>query len=172
MDVRGLGYNAYFARASNAVANGTSNVNCASYDLLGTFGGQFDTVTAIAAVNSLTSTQQTVLKLQGSNDNSTWVDLTNSHQGPPQDNAGTPLLITEAFRPQCRYIRPVVTRGTANGALDGVFVILSNAHSLPITTQDSTVAIPQTGGSGSQGAGVAGVPVNVIAYPVTSAGSA
>lgn len=156
----------------NAVANGTSNVNCTSYDLVGTFGGQYDSVMAIAAVNSLTSTQNTTLKLQGCNDNSTWVDVASSHQGPPQDNAGTPLLITDAFRPQCRYIRPVVTRATANAALDGVFVVLYNAHSMPVTTQDSTVAIPQTGGSGSQGAGVAGVAVNILAYPALSAGGA
>jgi hypothetical protein len=169
---RNLGSAAYFARVSNAVANGTTNVNCTSFDMLGNFGGQFDNIMAIAAINSLTSTQSTILKLQGCNDNSTWLDLPNSHQGPPQDNAGTPLLITDVFRPQCRYVRAVVTRATANAALDGVFMIGYNAHSLPVTTQDSTVAVPQTGGSGSQGAGVAGVPVNIVAYTAPSAGSA
>jgi hypothetical protein len=167
-----LGYGAYFARVSNAVANGTTNVNCTSYDMVGTFGGVYTNVMAIAAINSLTATQQTILKLQGSNDNATWVDLANTHQGPPQDNAGAPLLVTDAFRPQCRYVRAVVERGTANAALDGVFLVLYNGASMPITTQDPTVAIPQTGGSGSQGAGVAGVPVNVVAYPALGANSA
>ena len=169
---RNLGYNAYFARVSNTVANGSSNVNCNSFDMVGNFGGPFDSIAAIAAIQALTSTQNTVLKLQGCNDNSTWVDLANTHQGPPQDNAGAPLLITDVFRPQCRYVRAVVERATANAILDGVFMIAYNAHSLPVTTQDATVAVPQTGGSGSQGSGVAGVPVNVVAYAALSANSA
>jgi hypothetical protein len=170
--MRNLGYGAYFARVSNAVANGTTNVNCTSFDMVGTFGGVFTNVMAIAAINSLTATQQTILKLQGSNDNATWVDLTGTHQGPPLDNAGAPLLITDAFRPQCRFVRPVVERSVADAALDGVFLVLYNGASQPVTTQDPTVAIPQTGGSGSQGAGVAGVPVNVVAYPALSPNSA
>jgi hypothetical protein len=169
---RNLGSAASFARVSNAVANGSTNINCTAVDLLGTFGGPFDSTMAIAAINALTASQATVLKLQGSNDNTTFTDLANTHQGPPQDNAGAPLLITDAFRPQCRYVRAVVQRATANAVIDGVFMIHYNAHSLPITTQDSTVAIPQTSGSGSQGSGVAGVPVNIVAYPALSAGGA
>ncbi len=157
---RNLGSAAYFARVSNAVANGSTNINCTAIDLLGTFGGLYDSIMAIAAINALTASQATILKLQGSNDNTTFTDLALTHQGPPQDNAAACLLITDAFRPQCRYVRPVVQRATANAVLDGVFVILYNAHSLPVTTQDATVAIPQTSGSGSQGTGVAGWTVS------------
>lgn len=169
---RNLGSNAYFARVSNSVANGTTNINCVSFDTLGNFGGPFDSIMAIAAVNSLTSTQQTILKLQGCNDNSTWVDLAGTHQGPPPDASVNTLLITDVFRPQCRYVRAVVERGTANASIDSVVMIGYNAHSLPVTTQDATVATPQTGGSGSQGAGVAAVPINIVAYPALSANSA
>jgi hypothetical protein len=167
---RNFGFNVYFAAASGAAVAGTTTINGSSYDLVGSFGGPFDCATAVAMLGALTSTQQTILKWQGCNDNSTWVDLVNTHQGPPADAQAAPsLLVTDMFRPQCRYIRPVLLRGTANAVLDGIFVMLYNAHSLPITTQDATVATPQTGGSGSQGAGVAAVPVNVTAYPVQGA---
>jgi hypothetical protein len=169
---RNLGAAAYFARVSNSVANGSTNINCTSFDMMGNSGGPFDSIMAIAAINALTATQQTILKLQGCNDNSTWVDLANTHQGPPQDNAGAPLLITDAFRPQCRYVRAVLERSTANAIIDGVIMLGYNAHSLPIPTQDTTVAVPQTGGSGSQGSGVAAVSVNIVAYPALSANTA
>ena len=168
-----LGYNAYYANASNTVAAGVTNVNCASYDLVGSFGGPFDNFQAIATLGALSASQNTILKLQGCNDNATWVDLVNTHQGPPLDTASGQLLIVDVFRPQVRYIRPVVMRGTANAVIASVTIIAYNAHSLPVTTQDATVAVPVAGGSGSQGVSPApGVPVNVVAYPITGAGLA
>ena len=167
---RNLGFAAYFAKASNAVAAGTTNVNCSSYDLVGTFGGPYDCICAICNLNALTASQNTQLKLQGSTDNSTWNDIANSHQGPPLDNQSNTLLIVDAFRPQYRYIRPVVTRGTANAAIDCVDVIMYNAHSLPVTTQDSTVATVANNGTGMAYGGLYGnntaapLPVNVIPY--------
>ena len=117
---RNLGYNAYFAKASNAVAAGTTNINCSSYDLVGSFGGPYDSALVIVNLNALSATQNTTVKWQGAADNATWNDLAGTHQGPPNDNQSNTLLISDIFRPQYRYVRPVVTRGTANAAIDAV----------------------------------------------------
>ena len=167
MDIRNLGYSAAFYRAVNATVAGTTAINGTGVDMLSSFGGPFDCICFVAGVGTLTATQQTILKAQGSTDNATWTgtggDLLASHQGPPPDADSNKLLVLDIFRPQFRYVRPVVSRGTANAVVDFVLGILYNAHSLPITTQPSTVSTPATGGSGSQGAGAA-VPVNVIRY--------
>lgn len=155
---RNLGYGAYFARAVNATAAGITTVNGSSYDLVATAGGPYDAVMAKAHLGALTATQQTVLKLQVSNDNSTWTDLAGSHQGPPADADGNKMLITDVYRILgYRYVRPVVVRATANAAIDSVDVTLYHAHSTPLTAQDSTVSTPTSSGGSSSPA-----PVNVI----------
>ena len=170
---RNLGYSAYFYRAMNAQTAGTTTVNGSSIDMLASFGGAFDCVCFICALNTLIATQQTILKVQGSLDNSTWTgtggDIGGSHQGPPQDADSNKLLIVDGYRYQFRYLRPVVVRGTANAAIDAVIGIAYNAHSYPVTTQDTTVSTPQAGGSGMvnlPGAdNQAGpYPVNVVTY--------
>ena len=168
---RNLGFNAYFANANNIATAATTNVNCASYDMVGSFGGPFDSCLAICTMGALSSSQNTILKWQGSTDNTTFTDLVNTHQGPPGDTDSGKLLVSDVFRPQVRYVRPVVQRGTGNAVIACVTVVLYNAHSLPITTQDSTVSTPVTGGSGMNGAAAA-APVNVAAYPITGAGLA
>lgn len=168
MDIRNLGYSAAFYRAANATAAGQTAINGTSFDMLASFGGPFDCILFIAALGALTASQQTILKAQGSVDNATWTgtggDLLASHQGPPPDGDGNKLLVLDIFRPQFRYVRPVVSRGTANAAVDAVIGIAYNAHSLPITSQPATVSTPVTGGSGQAGAGVPAIPVNVIRY--------
>jgi len=167
MEFHNLGFNAYFYRASNAVAAGTTAINGTSIDMVGSFGGPFDGVCYIAALGTLTASQVTTLKVQGSVDNSTWTgsngDLLNTHQGPANDADSNKLLITDGYRYQFRYLRPVLSRGTANAVLDSLIGIAYNAHSLPITTQDSTVSVPAAGGSGMNGSGAA-APVNVVRY--------
>jgi hypothetical protein len=169
---RNLGFSAYFYRAVNATAAGTTAINGTSIDLLGAFGGPFDCCCYIAACGALTASQNTVLKVQSAPDNSTWNDVQGSHQGPPNDTQGNGLLIVDGYRWGQRYIRPVVARGTANAVIDAVIGIAYNAHSLPITTQDTTVATLQSGGTGMASQGFYGTsttatfPVNVVAYGV------
>lgn len=165
---RNLGFGASFYRAMVAAADATTEIDGTAYDMLTNFGGPFDCMCYILLMNVVPSNATMVLKVQGSLDGTTWTgtggDLLGSHQGPPTaatDN--NRLMIVDGYRWQFRYLRPVITRATAGGAIDGCIGIAYNAHSLPVTTQHATVAIPVTGGSGMNGAGAA-APVNVVRY--------
>ncbi len=162
MSLRELGYGAYFLRSSNAVVAGTTEIDGASVDMLGASGGPFESAIAIVCMGTLTSTQVTTLKWQGSTDNSTFTDLAGTHQGPANDTDSNKMLISEIYRPTgYRYVRPVVTRGTANAVIDSIVVIAHNPHSYPVPSQDSTVSTPTSSGMGSTA-----VPVNVARYVV------
>jgi hypothetical protein len=54
------------------------------------------------------------------------------------------------FRPAERYVRAVVTRGTADAVIDGVIAIQYGARVLP-ATQDATVAGIETHVSPAEG---------------------
>lgn len=165
MHWRNLGYEIALSRPSNAVAAGTTEIDGASIDTLAVAGGPIVSVMAICALGTVTDTSVTSLKLQGSLDGSTnWTDLGNTHQTCNPTGDSNKLLATCVYRVEgYRYVRPVVTRATANAAVDAIIMIGYNAASTPITTQDSTVSVPAAGGSGSQGSGV-GIPINVIDY--------
>ena len=49
------------------------------------------------------------------------------------------LLVLDIHRPAERYVRAIVTRGTADATIDGVIAILYGPRVLPVT-QDLTVA--------------------------------
>jgi hypothetical protein len=130
-------------RAVNATAAGTSEIDGASFDMQATFGGPFQAIRYICALGTATDNHVTSLKIQGSPDNSTWSDIANSQQGPANATGDSnKLLISEVYEPQFRYLRPVVTRGTQNCAVDSVVGEAFQARATPITTQDATVSVP------------------------------
>lgn len=133
---RNLTYGCKTVRAINATVAGTSAVNGSWIDTLG-----FEAFRAVALLGTLTSTQVTSLKFQGSLDGSTNpVDLGPSSSGAAADADSNKLLISEIFRVNTyRYIRPVVVRATANAVVDGVIVELFLPRVEPVI-QDSTVS--------------------------------
>ena len=56
------------------------------------------------------------------------------------DTDGNKMLVAEAYRPKCRYIRAVVVRGTANAVIDGVIAEKIVKHPVPYT-RDTTQAL-------------------------------
>lgn len=124
-------------RVSNAVAAGTSSVNCTSVDMATAPG--FDTVTFIAFLGTLTATQVTSLKLQHSDDNSTFTDVTSGGTSAMADGDSNKMLIATYKKPSKRYVRVVVVRGTANAVIDAVVALQYNAKSVN-TTQSSGVS--------------------------------
>jgi hypothetical protein len=50
-------------------------------------------------------------------------DLAGSLHTALADTDGNKCLVTDVFRPQKRYVRAVVTRGTANAVIDGVIAL-------------------------------------------------
>ena len=131
-------------RVMNSVAAGTSNQNGTGLDMSQS-GTGYRGVRFTALFGTLTSTQVTSLKAQESDDNSNWSDLAGSNTGPMADADSNKSLILDVYRPRKRYIRPVVIRGTANAAIDGVTAELYEPITEPVTqdTANSNAASKQ-----------------------------
>ena len=122
------------SRSLNAVAAGITVQNGAVIDMQG-----FDGVQFILLVGALTATQVTGLKAQQGNASnlSDAADLAGTAVGPLADADGNKALVLDVYRPLERYIRPVVTRATANAVIDGVIAIQYRGRKAPVT-QDTT----------------------------------
>jgi hypothetical protein len=127
--------NIKITRAMNAIAAGTTNQNSSVIDMQGFEGVEF-----IAAFGALTATAVTGIKVQEGTlaDGSDMADLLGSALAIA-DTGSNKLLVTDIYRPLKRYVRLVVTRGTANAVIDGVTAIQYSSRVKP-TTQDTTVA--------------------------------
>lgn len=145
--IRNLTYGTYTFRAVNSTAAGTTAVNGTGIDLVASFGGPFTAIRAICFLGTLTATQVTSLKLQGSDTSIStgFADMVDANGNSIQtaaaaDGDSNKMLIVECYRPMHRYVRPVVNRGTANAAIDAVVIELFVGAFEPITSQDSTVS--------------------------------
>jgi hypothetical protein len=133
-------------RQINATAAGTTVLTGPnSFDMAG-----FDGVLFIAAIGTLTSSQVTFLGAQGSADGTTWASagtaaaptnlIAGAQTAAMADTDGTKLLVLDVFRPQQRYVRAVLFRGTANAVVDGVIAIRYEASKMPTVHDATTVA--------------------------------
>lgn len=129
--------NCKITRVLNAVAAGTSDQNCTAVDMSG-----FDGVCFIALFGTLTATQVTQIKGQQGTDSTPTdaADLTGSNVGPMADGDSNKMLILDIYRPEERYVRLVVDRGTANAVIDGVIAIQYRGKKCPITQPTSVSA--------------------------------
>jgi len=130
-----LSKNIKVTRALSGVAAGTGNQTGSVIDMSGFEGVQF-----VALFGALTPGQVTSLKAQQGNlaDGSDMADLAGSAHAALADTDGNKCLVTDIFRPQKRYVRAVVTRGTANAVIDGVIALQYSPRVKP-ATNDSTV---------------------------------
>ena len=119
-------------RVSNAVAAGTTTVNSSSVDMKG-----FDAVAFVVAFGAITSTAVTSCKLQGSTDDSTFVDL-ESTGVTVADTDDNKIFVLEQDRPRYRYLRCTVVRGTANAVIDGIVAHQLKPQVEPVTQPSST----------------------------------
>jgi hypothetical protein len=123
-------------RVMNAVAAGTSVQTSSAVDCQANEG--YDEVTFMAAFGALTATQVTSIKVQESDDNSTYNDSKDTASINLADTDGNKVLLC-TIRPTKRYLKCIVTRGTANAVIDGVWAFLRRSKKLPVT-QSSAVA--------------------------------
>lgn len=126
---------AVISRVSNAAAAGTTAINSTSVDMAG-----FDAVTFLANFGTLTATQVTSMKLQHSDDNSTFTDVTSGATAAMADADSNKQLAATYKRPTKRYVRAVISRGTANAVLDGITAIQYRPRTLPTTQPAGLVA--------------------------------
>ncbi len=127
---------------STGAAAGTTAVNATAVDMLG-----YEAVRAMVLLGTLTATQVTSLKAQGSNTNngSDWVDLGGTKVGPAADADGGKLLILDLYRPAYRYILFVVSRGTANAVISSIIgevYVAANEPVAKVATVAAQTIIP------------------------------
>lgn len=104
-------------RNSNAIAAGTGTTNLTGIDMAGFAGIAF-----LVGLGTVTSTGTGVFKLQESDDNSSFSDLTGTSQSWV-DTSDDKCLYIEVVKPLKRYIRGVLIRSTANSVIDFVLAI-------------------------------------------------
>ena len=141
-----LAQNVKITRALNAVAAGQTVQNGAVIDM-----ANFEGVVFIAALGTLASGAVTGIKAQQGNQAnlSDAADLAGTAVSIA-DTEDNELLVLDIYRPAERYVRAVVTRGTADAVIDGVIAIQYGARVLPVT-QDTTVAGIETHVSPAEG---------------------
>lgn len=126
---------AKITRVSNAVAAGTTTVNATGVDMAG-----FDAVAFVVALGTLTSTAETTVKLQQSDDDGS-ADAYSDLEGTSitvADDDDNQVFIAEVLRPTKRYVRCVVTRATANAVIDSIVAIQHAARDTPVTQPSTT----------------------------------
>ena len=124
-------------RTQNAAAAGTTALNGTHVDMSG-----WDSVVFLYGVGALTATQVTALKAQNgalAND-SDQADITGAATSAMADGDSNKLLILEVNRPLLRYVRPVLTRGTANAVVDFGIAIQYLGDKIPPAALDATVS--------------------------------
>lgn len=104
-------------RVVNATAAGTTAINSSSVDM-----SDFAGVLFLVLLGTLTSTTVPSVKVQQSDDDSTFEDLASSSVAAT-DADGNKMLAVEVRGPLKRYVRIVITRATANTVVDGAVAL-------------------------------------------------
>lgn len=126
-------------RVSNAVAAGTTDVECTAVDMQG-----FDWVEFIVLFGTITGSAVTSIKAQqgAASNGSDAADITGNSVTVADDDDNQ-IAICSVVKPTSRYVRCVVDRGTQNAVVDGVVAILGRGIKQP-ATQDATTVVGLT----------------------------
>ena len=141
--------NASFDVVEAAAVAGTTDLTSDGVDMSG-----FECVAFVAHFGALTAGQVTQMKLQQSDDDGAvddYTDLLGSNTGPMADGDSNKLLIVEVVRPQKKFVRAIVDRGTQNAVLNGVIAIRYYPHKGPITQPTASVSASESHVSPAEG---------------------
>ena len=128
-------HNTRVQRVMNAVAAGTTSETSDVVDMQ-----NYEGVLFVAEFGTLTADQTTALNAQQSpSSDSGFGDLAGTTTDPLDDDDDNKLLVLDIKNPQQRYVRCVVTRGTADAVIDGVIAIQYGPRKKPVA-KHSTVA--------------------------------
>ena len=134
-----LSENVRIVRLMNAVAAGTSDQDGTGIDMQG-----WDGVMFIALLGTLSASQVTSMKVQQSSDDGSadaYTDVEGSDSGNLDDDDDNDQIVIDILRPEERYLRPVLLRGTGNAVIDGIVAIQYKARETPITDHSTVVKI-------------------------------
>ena len=127
--------NTEIARVMDAKAAGTTVENGTALDMQ-----NFEGVMFIAALGTLTAGQEASIKAQQATaSDGTFTDLDGTKVGDAGDDDDNQLLVLDVKHLTERYVRCVVSRGTADAVIDGMIAIRYGPRKKP-TTQGSTVS--------------------------------
>lgn len=129
-----LGTTVSVSRVMDAQAAGATNVNGTVLDM-----ANWDGVILVALFGAIVSGAATSFKVQqGQQSNlSDAADLAGSSI-TVADTDDNKVLVSDIYRPQERYLRPVVLRATQNATIDGVIAIRYKGRKAP-SVLDATV---------------------------------
>lgn len=123
-------------RVMNGVAAGTSVQTSSVIDMAG-----YDGVKINTAFGAITTGAVTSVKLQQSSDDGAadaYSDLEGSSVTVADDDDNQ-VVIHDLYRPQKRYVKVVVTRGTQNAVIDGITAMRYGARKHPTTDDSATI---------------------------------
>ena len=118
-------------RVIPATATGTSDVNGTVIDMSG-----FDGVMFVGAIGSAAANNGIKVQQGAASNLADAADLAGSKV--LSDGTQTQFVV-DVFRPQERYVRPVMVRGTTT-TVDAVFAIQYGGRSLPVTNTSAALA--------------------------------
>jgi hypothetical protein len=114
-------------------AAGSTAITSDSADVLG-----FNNICFELAVGAIVSGAVTSAKLQWSDDNSTFTDVTGGSV-TIADTDDNKIIFFEVHKPKKRYFRIVTSRATQNATVDFLDVKFWNATQVPVTQDATTV---------------------------------
>jgi hypothetical protein len=134
-------------RVMNAVAAGTTDQEGSVLDMQG-----FESVAFLVAFGEITASAVTSVKVQQgtASDGSDMADLAGTGVTVADDDDDQCVLV-EVHRPQERYVRVVVDRGTQNAVIDGAFGFQYGARTMPVTHSSTTVVAHEVHVSPAEG---------------------
>lgn len=135
-------------RSMNAVAAGTSDTQVGTaIDTLG-----WDGILFIFAFGTITSTAVVTIKaqqgLQSGGGDAADLEGTAQSVADTDDNK---IVVIDIYKPRKRYVRPVVTRATANAVIDGVVAILYRGELTPAAAHSTAVRVAEAFNSPPEG---------------------
>lgn len=119
------------SRPLGAVAAGTTLQTSAAIDMQA--DGGYDGVLLIFHFGALTATQVTSIKAQYSDDDSSYADIAGSASVALADADSGKCLVLDIYQPASRYIKALISRGTANAVIDGITAIQYRGKKRPST---------------------------------------
>lgn len=130
MVIRNLTKGVSVTTLSTGVVAGSTNVTTlAGVDMKGYTGVVF-----LVLLGTLTATQVTKLKAQYSNDDGStdaYSDIAGSSTAAAADADAGKFLVLDIHKPLKRYVKPVITRATANAVITTVIAIRYSAATAP-----------------------------------------
>lgn len=127
------------SRVLNATAAGTSALSSTGYDVRSNGGGK--SLRLLVLLGTPAADQATMVKLQSSDDNSTWVDVAGGATGTLGAGHANKVVSLEVYNPAKNFYRAQITRTNANCAIDGVIAIQGALQLTPAPTDQLAAAV-------------------------------